>query len=130
MTAVSTISRPWTAPGWAGEVGRVEDVLRKHLDALGWAAGETAGYGCGNPGMVHTVQGIMRRAGMDGAHLHEEAYFPDAGETAPAEAPPAAAPPARQGAPVRPPGGIVLKTVPRPPSPGRSPPQRLGAPLA
>ncbi|MEL6614590.1 MAG: FAD-binding oxidoreductase [Bacteroidota bacterium] len=119
VTAVATVSRPWAAPEWTGESGRVEDVLRKHLDALGWPLAETAGYACGNPVMVENVQGVLKRAGLDAAHLHEEAYLPDAGESAPASAPPASAPPAaaparRQGPPVGPPGGIVLKTAPRP----------------
>ncbi len=113
--AAVTVSRPWDAPGWTGETGRVEDVLRKHLDALGWPLAQTAGYACGNPNMVKNVGGLLRRAGLDPAHLHEEAYFPDAGETAPADAPPAAAPARRQGPPVGPPGGLVLKTAPRPP---------------
>ena len=115
MAGVSTISRPWTAPGWTGETGRVEDVLRKHLDALDWDPRETAGYACGNPNMVQNVRGVLRRAGLAEGHLHEEAYFPDSGERAPAEAPPAAPPARRQGAPAGPPGGIVLKSVPRPP---------------
>ena len=119
VTAVPTVSRPWAAPEWAGERGRVEDVLRKHLDRLGWPLAETAGYACGNPVMVENAKGVLRRAGLDAAHLHEEAYFPDAGEAAPEAAPPAAPPARRQGAPVRPPGGIVLKTVPRPPEGGR-----------
>lgn len=115
VTAVPTISRPWTAPAWTGETGRVEDVVRKHLDALGWPLAETAGYACGNPVMVDNAKGVLRRAGLDDAHLHEEAYFPDVGESAPASAPPAAAPARRQGPPVGPPGGVVLKTAPRPP---------------
>ncbi|OZC03918.1 FAD-binding oxidoreductase [Rubricoccus marinus] len=115
VSAVVTVSRPWEAPNWTGEAGRVEDVLRKHLDALEWPLEETAGYACGNPGMVSAVHGLLRRAGLDDAHLHEEAYFPDAGETAPGEAPPAAPPARRQGVTAAPPGGIVLKTAPRPP---------------
>ena len=30
---IPTISRPWCEPGWSGEVGRADDILRKHLDA-------------------------------------------------------------------------------------------------
>lgn len=116
VVAVSTVSRPWSAPGWTGEAGRVEDVLRKHLDALGWNPREAAGYGCGNPDMVHNALGILRRAGFDADHLHEEVYFPSPGETAPViAAPPVEAPGKPTRPPVGPPGGIVLKTVPRPP---------------
>lgn len=119
VDAVSTVSRPWAEPGWAGETGRVEDVLRKHLDRLGWAPDDVAGYACGNPTMIETALGILRRARVDAAHLHEEKYF-TVGETgAPAEAPPAPAaafkrPPVLPG---RGPGSVVLKTAPRPKRP-------------
>lgn len=113
LTAVPTVSRPWEAPAWAGERGRVEDVLRKHLDALGWDASAVAGYACGNPDMVRTALGVLRRAGADAAHLHEEAYFTTSGDAspAPAAAPLAEAPAVPTG---RKPGTVALRTVPRP----------------
>ena len=111
------ISRPWTDVDWTDEVGRVEDVLRKHLDGLGWTGDTVAGYACGHPDMIETVKGVLKRALVPEAHVHEEKYF-TTGEAAPeaavataaAEAP-AKAPPKRP--PGRPPGGITLKTVPR-----------------
>ena len=106
VEAVATVSRPWEDAAWGGEVGRVEDVLRKHLDRLGWDPADVAGYACGHPGMVETVRGIFRRAGLGAGHVHEEVYFTEA-------APPEAAPPATTPPP-RPPGGVVLGTVPRP----------------
>jgi ferredoxin--NADP+ reductase len=115
VEAVPTVSRPWANPGWAGEVGRVEDVLRKHLDRLGWTGADTAGYACGNPDMIETVQGVLRRARFPDEHVHEEKYF-TTGEAAPA-ASGAAPPPAPRPVPKRPPGppgGVTLKTVPRP----------------
>jgi len=120
VEAVSTVSRPWADPGWDGEVGRVEDVVRKHLDRLGWAPDTVAGYACGNPNMIETVLGILRRARVDAGRLHEEKYF-TAGETGtPAdETPmpkPALAPPSGKRPPGRGPGSITLKTAPRPPS--------------
>ena len=66
VDAVPTVSRPWSDPTWDGEVGRVEDVLRKHLDRLGWAAADVAGYACGHPQMIETVLGVLRRARVDG----------------------------------------------------------------
>ena len=39
---VATVSRPWENPGWSGEVGRVEDVLRKHADMRGHDAARTS----------------------------------------------------------------------------------------
>ncbi len=112
VAAVSTISRPWDDPAWTGEVGRVEDVLRKHLDGLGWAGADVAGYACGHPQMIETVRGILRRAGVPEARVHEEKYF-TVGEAAPVEPDVEAEP----NAPARPPGGLVLKAVPRPDPP-------------
>lgn len=114
VVAVPTVSRPWANPAWTGEVGRVEDVLRKHFDRLGWAAADVAGYACGHPQMIETVKGVLKRAGLDSAHVHEEKYF-TTGEAAPRESVIAAPEPRR---PRRPPGGVTLKTVPRPPDPG------------
>ncbi|WP_412061629.1 FAD-binding oxidoreductase [Rubrivirga sp. IMCC45206] len=118
VEAVSTVSRPWSDLDWAGETGRVEDVLRKHLDRLAWAPDAVAGYACGNPQMIETVRGILARARVDDAHVHEEKYFTvgEAGTLAEAPTPaPAAAfkrPPVLPG---RRPGSVVLKTAPRPP---------------
>lgn len=126
VVAVPTISRPWLAPEWAGEQGRVEDVIRKWLDRLGWAGGDAAGYACGNPNMIENVKGILARAGFPKEHVHEEKYFTEEAPAAPAS-PPATAPAMTAptvSAPVgaeqpRPkaPGGITLRTVPRPPDP-------------
>lgn len=117
VEAVCTISRPWTAPGWEDEVGRVEDVVRKHLDRLGWGGSEVAGYACGHPDMISAVKGVLKRACVPEAHLHEEQYF-TTGEAAPAASAPEAAgakppPKARPKRPPGPPGGIKLKAVPR-----------------
>ena len=110
LEAVNTVSRPWANPGWTGEVGRVEDVLRKHLDRLGWTGPEVAGYACGHPDMIAAVKGVLKRARVPEPHVHEEQYFA-AGEAAPVapETPPVPPPPRRPG----PPGGVRLKTVPR-----------------
>jgi ferredoxin--NADP+ reductase len=113
VEAVPTVSRPWADPGWTGEVGRVEDVLRKHLDRLGWAPGDVAGYACGNPNMIETVLGLLRRARVDAGHLHEEKYF-TISEAAPPAPKPAAAPQLPPGRPGRGPGSVTLKSVPRP----------------
>lgn len=110
VEAVATVSRPWEDRVWGGEVGRVEDVLRKHLDRLGWDPADVAGYACGHPGMVETAHGILRRAGLDEGHLHEEVYFT---EDAAPPANDAVEPEAPRKAPPRPPGGVVLRSVPR-----------------
>lgn len=77
LTFVPTISRPWDDPEWPGETGRVEDVLRKHVDGLGFERGRTSVYLCGNPQMIHNARAIMRRAGLPDTDIHEEQYWPD-----------------------------------------------------
>ena len=72
---VPTVSRPWEDPDWDGECGRVEDVLRKHLDASPFPPEETAAYTCGHPKMIEKAQGIFERAGFADEAIHEEKYF-------------------------------------------------------
>lgn len=72
---VPTVSRPWDEPGWSGEVGRVEDVLRKHLDAWAPPLGDTAAYTCGHPQMIDNAQGMFERTGLPDGAIHEEKYF-------------------------------------------------------
>ena len=73
LTYVQTISRPWDNSGWSGEIGRVEDVLRKRFDDAGFPPEETAGYATGHPEMVEKAQGIFERTQID--QFHEERYF-------------------------------------------------------
>lgn len=75
LTYIPTVSRPWAETDWDGEVGRVEDVLRKHMDAAGLTTPDAAAYTCGHPQMVDKAQGIARRAGLDEEHIHEEKYW-------------------------------------------------------
>jgi ferredoxin--NADP+ reductase len=72
---VPTVSRPWEDPEWDGECGRVEDVLRKHLDTSPFPPDDTAAYTCGHPKMIEKAQGILERAGFAEDALHEEKYF-------------------------------------------------------
>ena len=72
---VPTVSRPWEDPDWAGERGRVEDVLRKYLDDCAFPLDDTAAYTCGHPQMIDKAQGILERAGLDEDAIHEEKYF-------------------------------------------------------
>lgn len=74
---VPTISRPWEDEEWDGEVGRVEDVVRKYADRLGLSHEHAVAYACGHPQMIDKVKAILRRARFDSDHLHEEKYFMD-----------------------------------------------------
>jgi ferredoxin--NADP+ reductase len=72
---IPTVSRAWLDPDWKGEVGRCEDVARKHLDALGFTAADTTAYACGNPSMIENVKGVLQRAGFPKESVKEEVYW-------------------------------------------------------
>ncbi|MBA3640701.1 MAG: FAD-binding oxidoreductase [Acidobacteriota bacterium] len=72
---VATVSRPGENPDWTGEVGRVEDVLRKHADMRGHDAAHSIAYLCGHPQMVESGKALLARAGFQKAQLKEEKYF-------------------------------------------------------
>lgn len=75
LTFVPTISRPWEDKKWKGEVGRAEDVLRKHLDNLGFAPETATAYLCGHPQMIENAKGILQRRGFAKESLREEVYW-------------------------------------------------------
>jgi ferredoxin--NADP+ reductase len=74
---VPTVSRPWLAPEWRGERGRVEDVARKHMDAFGFEPHSTVAYLCGNPHMIRQMRGVLERAGFERRLIREENYWPE-----------------------------------------------------
>jgi len=75
LTYIPTISRPWAEPNWKGEAGRVEDIVRKYADQLGFDCGDSAAYACGHPQMVTNVKAILERARFDSDQIGEEKYF-------------------------------------------------------
>lgn len=75
LTYVPTISRPWKEPDWKGETGRVEDIVRKHADKLGFDHTNSIAYACGHPRMVKNVKDILARAGFQKDQIKEEEYF-------------------------------------------------------
>lgn len=72
---VPTISRPWKEPHWNGEIGRVEDIVRKHADQLGFSSANSVAYTCGHPQMVENVNNILTRARYLERQIREEQYF-------------------------------------------------------
>jgi ferredoxin--NADP+ reductase len=72
---IPTISRVWLDPTWRGELGRAEDIVRKHLDTLGFGPAETSTYACGNPNMIENVKGVLQRAGYPKESFHQEIYW-------------------------------------------------------
>ena len=72
---VPTISRPWEEPNWHGEIGRVEDILRKYADQLGFSSANSVAYACGHPQMVENVKKVLTRARYLEHQFREEQYF-------------------------------------------------------
>ena len=75
LTYVPTVSRPWDDPGWAGETGRVDDVIRKYADQ--WFPDPTRGMAhlCGHPSMIEHGKAILGRRGWPKGSVKEESYF-------------------------------------------------------
>jgi ferredoxin/flavodoxin---NADP+ reductase len=80
LTYVPTVSRPWEDLDWKGEVGRVDDILRKYADQWGLRAQDTIGYVCGHPEMIEHAKGILKRLGFPKETLREEVYWVPAKE--------------------------------------------------
>lgn len=72
LTYVPTVSRPAQDPTWRGEVGRVEDLIRKYLDIWGYDA---TCYLCGHPEMVRNAKAILQRRCLPKERVREESYF-------------------------------------------------------
>ncbi len=72
---IPTVSRPWEDPSWQGEVGRVEDVLRKYLDSLDMDPQNTTTYLCGHPQMIENSRGILERRGFSKDFIRQEVYW-------------------------------------------------------
>lgn len=73
---ISTVSRPWEEPEWSGELGRVDDLIRKYTEVWGLKPANTTAYLCGHPGMVESGRGILLRAGWEKTAIQDEVYFP------------------------------------------------------
>jgi len=78
---VTTISRPWEDPAWTGEVGRVEDLVRKYTDLWDLTPETTSAYLCGHPSMIENGKGILKRRGWKKDGMQEEVYFIPAKQT-------------------------------------------------
>ncbi|MGH9448567.1 MAG: ferredoxin--NADP reductase [Terriglobia bacterium] len=72
---VPSVSRPWEDPEWKGEVGRIEDLARKYIDALAFEPSNTTAYLCGHPQMIENCKGTLRRRGFTKEHIREEIYW-------------------------------------------------------
>ena len=75
LQCIFTVSRPWEDDSWKGEVGRVDDVIRKYADQWGLTGANSVGYLCGHPEMVEHAKGILKRIGFQKENLKEEVFW-------------------------------------------------------
>lgn len=75
LTYVPTVSRPREDKAWAGEIGRVDDLVRKYTDSWNLTPENTRVYLCGHPGMIETARGILSRRGWEKDAIKSEAFF-------------------------------------------------------
>ena len=81
LTFVPTVSRPWDDAKWTGEIGRVDDLIRKYADMWGLNAANSVGYLCGHPEMIERGKGMLQRIGFTRDMLKEEIYWIPGKET-------------------------------------------------
>jgi len=72
---VPTVSRAWDDPNWSGEVGRVDELIRKYGDLWGLDGTNTIAYLCGHPEMIENAKGILKRRGFPKEAVKEEIYW-------------------------------------------------------
>jgi ferredoxin/flavodoxin---NADP+ reductase len=72
---VPTVSRPWDDNAWRGEVGRVDELVRKYTDLWELNGSNSVGYLCGHPQMIENCKGILQRIGFSKEVLKEEQYW-------------------------------------------------------
>ena len=75
LRCVFTVSRPWEDLNWKGEIGRVDELIRKYTDQWGCTSANSMAYLCGNPAMVEHGKDILRRVGFTKENLKEEVYW-------------------------------------------------------
>jgi ferredoxin--NADP+ reductase len=71
----ATVSRPWEDDRWKGEMGRVDDVLRKYSDMWELDGTNSVAYLCGHPDMIENGKSMLKRIGFTKEHLKEEVYW-------------------------------------------------------
>lgn len=86
LTYVPTVSRPSEDKTWKGEIGRVDDLVRKYTDAWRLTPEDSIVCMCGHPGMIENSRGIVRRRGWNEDVIKSEAFFVAGNEAAESEA--------------------------------------------
>ena len=83
---VPSISRPNDPrnAGWAGHVGRAEQVIGDLCKEYGLRPDRTVVYICGNPEMILNVERVLMDRGFPEFHVKKELYWPKGKAPAPA----------------------------------------------
>ena len=72
---VATVSRRWEDSAWKGELGRVDELIRKYADLWELTPETASAYLCGHPTMIENGKGILLRRGWQKTAMKEEIYF-------------------------------------------------------
>jgi len=75
LNYVPTVSRFWEDASWAGERGRVDDLIRKYTHLWHLTDADTTAYLCGHPVMAERGTGILARAGFAKTSIKQEVYW-------------------------------------------------------
>ena len=78
LSYVPTISRPSDPrnAGWAGRVGRAEQVITDTCKEFGLKPDKTVVYICGNPEMILNAERTLMDRGFPEFHVKKELYWP------------------------------------------------------
>lgn len=71
------LSRPPTGAdaAWHGDTGRLDTALGPICDELALDPSDLVVYICGNPGMIASVEALLRARGIPAAAIRSEGYW-------------------------------------------------------
>jgi ferredoxin--NADP+ reductase len=85
VSYIRTLHKDWKEGKFAGEqkgeIGRVDDLIRKYADMWGLNGTNSVGYLCGHPQMIEHGKGMLQRIGFTKEVLKEEIYWIPGKET-------------------------------------------------
>jgi Na+-transporting NADH:ubiquinone oxidoreductase subunit F len=67
---IPSLSQPQPEDDWKGEVGRVTDVIERHIDS----GEDTEAYLCGSPGMIEAVVEVLKNKGIPEEKIYYDKF--------------------------------------------------------